>query len=118
MKRNTQRIKELIRGDETPSVYSARFTFRSKEYDQEFKQLNDAIDEVATLNPGFLGKERWSNEEENKKSVVYYWDSLEALKKFSRNPDHRKAKQQYEKWYSGYEIIIANVLEFRSDGGL
>jgi len=116
MKRNTQQITKLLNREST--VYSATFIFRIKKNDLEFERLNNIIDEVANSDPGFLGKESWSNDEENKKSVVYYWDSLESLKKFSNNPDHQEAKQNYKKWYSGYEIIISKVLNFKSDNGL
>jgi len=116
MNRSAQQISELINSES--SVYSATFMFRIKNYDSEFERLNDIIDKVANTNPGFLGKESWSNEEENKRSVVYYWDSLESLKKFSNHPDHQKAKQNYTKWYSGYEVIISKVLTFKSDNSL
>jgi len=116
MKGNKQQIKKRISDDEP--VYSATFIFRIKNYDDEFERLNNIIDEVANTNAGFLGKESWSNEEENKRAVVYYWDSLDSLNQFSNNPDHQTAKQNYNKWYSGYEIIIAKVLTFRSDNGL
>lgn len=116
MQRNARQLNELI--NNKSSVYSATFIFRIKNYDSEFERLNSIIDEAANSNPGFLGKESWSNEEENKRSVVYYWDSLESLKKFSTHPDHQKAKQNYKKWYSGYEIIISEVLKLKSDKGL
>jgi len=116
MKRNAQQISELI-NSKSP-VYSATFIFRVKNYDSEFERLNDIINQVANSNAGFLGKEGWANNEENKRSVVYYWDSLDALKQFSNHPDHQYAKQKYKQWYSGYEVIISKVLKFRSDNGL
>lgn len=116
MKKSAQQISELINSES--SVYSATFIFRIKNYDSEFERLNDIIDQVANANPGFLGKEGWADNEENKRSVVYYWDSLDALKAFSNHPDHQKAKQNYKKWYSGYEVIISKVLTFKSDNAL
>ncbi|MCW9705457.1 antibiotic biosynthesis monooxygenase family protein [Fodinibius salsisoli] len=116
MKRSTQQISELL--NNKSSVYSATFIFRLKNQDSEFERLNDIIDQVANANPGFLGKEGWSNNEENKRSVVYYWYSLDALKRFSNYPDHQKAKQKYKKWYSGYEVIISKVITVKSDDGL
>jgi len=116
MKRNTQQISQLLNRES--SVYSAAFIFRIKQYDSEFEHLNNIIDEIANSDLGFLGKESWSNEEENKRAVVYYWDSLESLEKFSNNPNHQKAKKNYKKWYSGYEIIISEVLKLKSDNGL
>lgn len=116
MKRNTQQISNLLNSDS--SVYSANFIFRIKNYDSEFDRLNNIIDKVANSTPGFLGKESWSNKKENKSSVVYYWDSLESLKIFSTNPSHQKAKQNYKNWYSGYEVIISEILNFKSDNNL
>ena len=116
MKRNTKQIRSLL-NSKSP-VYSATFIFRIKHYDSEFERLNKIIDEVANSDTGFLGKESWSTDEETKKVVVYYWDSLESIKKFSNNPDHQIAKENYKKWYSGYEIIISEVLNFKSDFGL
>lgn len=116
MNKSTPQINRLLNRES--SVYSATFIFRIKHYDSEFERLNKIIDKAANSNPGFLGKETWSNEEENKRSVVYYWDSLESLKKFSNNPSHQIAKQNYNKWYSGYEVIISKVLTIKSDNGL
>lgn len=117
MKRQARQLRQLVRSGDTP-VYSATFIFRIKEYDEDFDRLNELIDRAAESNAGFLGKERWENSEENRKAVVYYWKGMEALEEFSRNPDHRKAKQRYKEWYSGYEIIISELKQFRSDGGL
>lgn len=116
MKKNKQRIEELINNKKP--VYSAAFIFRIKKYDEEFEQLNELIDQAANANPGYLGKERWANSEENKRSVVYYWKSRESLKEFSKHPIHQKAKQSYKKWYEGFEVLISEILTFKSDHGL
>jgi heme-degrading monooxygenase HmoA len=47
---------------------------------------------------------------------VYYWDSLEALETFAADPTHREAKSQYDRWYAGYRIEIAQVLRTYGDG--
>jgi len=73
---------------------------------------------VATISDGFLGREIWSNEKEGQRAVVYYWSSLEALKKFSNHPAHQTAKKHYQRWYSGFEVIISKVLKFKSDENL
>lgn len=112
----TQQIKELL--DNGSPVYSATFIFRLKKYDSEFERLNNIIDQAASSNAGFLGKESWLNDKENTRSIVYYWNSLDALKEFSEHPKHKEAKQNYKKWYSGYEIVTSKVLTFKSDGGL
>ena len=116
MKKSSQQINKRVKNDSP--VYSATFTFRIKNYDSEFEHFNEMIDDIADSNPGYLGKKRWSNQDENKTAVVYYWDSRKALKKFSTHPIHQKAKQNYKKWYSGYEVIISEVLKFKSDNDL
>lgn len=116
MKKNKQHIEELTSNNK--SVYSAAFVFRIKNYDTEFEQLNKLIDQAANANPGYLGKERWTNSEENKHSVIYYWKSRESLKEFSKHSIHQKAKQSYKKWYEGYEVLISEILTFKSDHGL
>lgn len=116
MKKYKQRIEKLINNNNP--IYSATFVFRIKNYDAEFEQLNELIDQAANTNPGYLGKERWANSDENKRSVVYYWKSRESLREFSKHPIHQKAKQNYKKWYEGYEVLISEVLTFKSDDGL
>lgn len=116
MNRDIQQLRDRIE-DDSP-LYSATFIFRARGYDEEFHELNDRINEIAHDSPGFLGKEWWDNEEEGLQAVTYYWESLEELKTFSRHPDHQEAKSKYKKWYSGYEIIISEVLGIRFDRGL
>ncbi|TYP93441.1 Heme-degrading monooxygenase HmoA [Fodinibius salinus] len=117
MEANIRELKKRIQSENTP-VYSATFNFRTKELDDDFECLNDAIDEAAHDSPGFLGKRWWQDPETNTQSVIYYWESREELQEFSRHPKHQKAKQQYERWYSGYEIIIAEVLSINVAGDI
>jgi heme-degrading monooxygenase HmoA len=104
--------------DDDGAVYSARFTFAPGEYDDEFHHLNELIDQAAEKNPGFLEKESWISPDETKTSVVYYWSSMEALKAFSKHPDHIEAKRRYQEWYDGYEVVVAKVLSRRGDDRL
>ncbi len=99
-------------------MYSATFIFRVKQEDENFERFNELVNRAAESNPGFIRRESWSNEAESKRAVVYYWRSLEALEDFSRHPDHLAAKQRYREWYSGYEVIVAEVVRRSSDGGL
>lgn len=117
MKRETPYLKDILR-DSDASIYSASFIFRIKNEDAEFEQFNALIDKAAIANPGYLGKESWENPQENKRAVIYYWDSLESLKVFSNHSDHQKAKRRYKQWYHGYEVIISEVLTIKSDGGI
>lgn len=104
--------------DHDAAAYAATFTFAPGTYDDEFHRLDGLIDRAARDNPGFLEKQRWVSPDGEKRSVVYYWRSMEALKAFSKHPDHIEAKRRYREWYEGYEVTIAKVLSRRSDGGL
>ena len=96
-------------------MYSATFTWEPGEYDDEFHRLNDVIEGVAKALDGYLGVESWQSTEGGRRSAVYYWDSLDTLKQFSKHPAHLKAKKQYARWYNGYHIIVSEVLRSYGD---
>lgn len=99
-------------------MYTATFTFRSTGYDDEFHRLNDRVREVAEATGGYAGREEWVDPDGETTSVVYFWESLDALERFARHPDHRAAKARYAEWYAGYEVRVSEVLETYGDGGL
>lgn len=99
-------------------MFSASFIFEPGDYDDEFHALNAKIDEVAESLPGFLGTESWQSADGRRRNAVYYWESLDALRAFSRDPKHQEAKRQYSRWYNGYHVIIAEVQKTYGDGGI
>jgi heme-degrading monooxygenase HmoA len=98
-------------------VYSAAFLYRAGDYDAEFHRLNAIIDEVARASPGFIGTESWQGAD-GLRNATYYWRDLETLKAFSTHPAHQEAKRQYARWYSGYHIVISQVLRSYGDGAI
>jgi heme-degrading monooxygenase HmoA len=99
-------------------MFSASFIWEPGEYDDEFHRLNGIIDDVAAATPGFLGSETWRSADGARNNAIYYWDSLESLQVFSRDPVHREAKRQYSRWYKAYHVVVAEVLRTYGDGGL
>ena len=97
-------------------MYSAAFIFEAGEYDARFHELNALIDAVADATPGFLGRESWRSPDGKKSNATYYWESLDALREFSKQPKHVEAKREYRKWYKGYHVVIAQVLHSYGDG--
>ena len=97
-------------------MYSAAFIFEPGEYDDEFHRLNGLIDEAASNTEGYLGAESWRSADGKKINATYYWDSLDALKTFSRHPKHLEAKKQYSRWYDGYHIVVSEVVKSYGDG--
>lgn len=96
-------------------MYSAAFIFRPGVLDDEFHRLNGQIDEAARRTDGYLGAETWYSKDGNTQNATYYWESLEALASFSRNPHHLEAKKQYSRWYDGYHIVVSEILKSYGD---
>ena len=96
-------------------MYSAAFIFRPGTYDDEFHRLNGLIDEATKATDGYLGAETWHSADGKTLNATYYWDSLEALQSFSRDPNHLQAKKQYSRWYDGYHIVVSEVLKSYGD---
>lgn len=97
-------------------MYKATFKFRVFNEDDQFDRFNKAIDAVAHANPGFVRKEAWIGSDGDHRAVVYYWDSLEALERFSSDPVHMEAKRRYREWYRGYAVEVAEIVREGGDG--
>lgn len=99
-------------------MYSAAFIFESTQYDDEFHHLNDEIKAVAAALPGFLGVEHWQAADGVRRNATYYWADLETLKAFGSHPVHQEAKRKHARWYSGYHIVVSEVLRSYGNGAL
>ncbi len=99
-------------------MFSASFIWEPGNYDDEFHELNSHIDDIARALPGFIGSETWLSANGARRNAVYYWESLDALQVFAKDPDHLRAKRQYAKWYKGYHVVVAEVLKTYGDGGV
>ncbi|MGH8090847.1 MAG: antibiotic biosynthesis monooxygenase family protein [Rudaea sp.] len=97
-------------------MYSVDFIFEPGVYDERFHELNAIIDAAARATPGYLGVESWRSPDGSLRNAKYYWETLDALRAFSRHPQHLQAKREYQKWYRGYHIIIAQVIKSYGDG--
>ena len=99
-------------------MLSASFIFTETDLDDEFFRLDALIAEAAEATTGFLGKENWVSPDGAKKNSIYYWQDQTALRAFSSHPLHLKAKQQYEKWYGGFHVVISEVVKSYGDDAL
>ncbi|PHV63329.1 antibiotic biosynthesis monooxygenase family protein [Cyanobacterium aponinum] len=99
-------------------MYSSAFIFEPGEYDEQFYFLDNQIHEAAASVNGFLGRESWESIDGKRKNAIYYWESMDALKEFSRHPKHIEAKHQYTKWYKGFHVVISEVKHSYGDGKL
>lgn len=96
---------------------AATFVFDQVRRDDDFEELNDRVLEVADGSPGYLGRKDWTDAEGHR-AVTYYWESMEALRSFAADPDHREAKRRHREWYAGYRVEISRVLRVYGGGEL
>jgi heme-degrading monooxygenase HmoA len=99
-------------------MYSSTFIFATKQFDDEFHRLDQAIAEAARSIPGYLGEEAWENTSTGLVSNIYYWESLEALQALVQHPKHLEAKAAQEKWLDGYQVVISQVMKIYGDARL
>jgi heme-degrading monooxygenase HmoA len=97
-------------------MISATFIFKPGVYDDEFHRLDAIIMDVALNTPGYIGAERWWSEARTERSVVYYFESHEALRAFSRDETHLEAKRLAGRWYDAYRVVISEVISSHADG--
>lgn len=96
-------------------MYSSTFIFATRQFDDAFHRLDQAIAAMAKTLPGYLGEESWENTATGLVSNVYYWDSLEALQALVKHPLHLEAKAAQARWLAGYQVIISQVLRTYGD---
>jgi heme-degrading monooxygenase HmoA len=99
-------------------MFAIAFIFRPGTYDEEFHRLDSSIDDFAKSLPGYIGVDRWVSPDGATTNSTYYWEDMESVGTFSRFPDHLEAKQKYQQWYEGYQIVISEVKASYGDGTL
>ena len=96
----------------------AMFIMEPGQRDDEFQRLNALIYAAAEATGGFLGEEMWRAVDGTRMNAIYYWESMGALEEFAKHPNHLEAKRQYERWYDGYQVVVAEVQNAYGDGAL
>lgn len=99
-------------------MYSATFIFKTRQFDDEFHQLDQTIAQAARETPGYLGEETWENPANGRIANVYYWETLESLQQLMQHPQHLQAKAAQARWLDGYQVVIAEVLRAYGDGSI
>ena len=99
-------------------MYSATFIFDTKQFDEAFYVLDNAIAAAAKETPGYLGEEAWENPKTGRICNVYYWQDLKSLQALIQHPKHLEAKAKQANWLNGYQIIIAEVIRAYGDGAI
>lgn len=97
-------------------MISASFIFSPGVYDAEFHELDNKIDAFAESLEGFIGVDRWISEDGKARNSIYYFHGMDSVKELSRYPEHLVAKENYKKWYLGYQIVVSEVTGSYGDG--
>lgn len=74
-------------------MYSASLIFKTGTLDDEFHRLNGLIDQAANATEGYLGAETWQSPDGACLNAIYYWESLESLNEFSKEPTPPRGKE-------------------------
>ncbi|HET8903137.1 MAG TPA: antibiotic biosynthesis monooxygenase [Saccharospirillum sp.] len=90
-----------------PPYYAVIFSNHRTEDDNGYGAMADRMVQLASEQPGFLGVE---SVRDGLGITVSYWESLEAIKNWKRNSEHREAQRLgHEQWYSTFKVRIAKV---------
>jgi heme-degrading monooxygenase HmoA len=89
-----------------PPYYAVIFTSLRTEGDNGYAAMAKHIVKLAAQQPGFLGFE--SARQEIGISVSY-WDSLEAIKAWKENLEHRQAQSRAMDWYRSFRVRVCRV---------
>jgi heme-degrading monooxygenase HmoA len=87
--------------------YAVIFTSKRTEGDQGYGEMADRMMELAQQQKGFIGIE---SAREEIGITVSYWKSMEAIKNWKANAEHKLAqKLGKEKWYESYSVRVCRV---------
>lgn len=90
--------------------YAVIFTTIRTEGDNGYSEMASQMEELAALQPGYIGIESARNEITREGITVSYWKDLESIRNWKSNVDHQMAqKLGKEKWYERYKLRICKV---------
>ncbi len=92
-----------------PPYYAVIFTAQRTEVDEGYCEMADAMGNLATQQPGYLGMES-TRDAQGLGITVSYWRDEAALLNWKAVAQHALAqKLGKEKWYSHYTLRVAKV---------
>ncbi|TFH88335.1 antibiotic biosynthesis monooxygenase [Billgrantia azerbaijanica] len=91
----------------TPPYYAVIFSSIRTEGDHGYGAMAERMLELAAEQDGFLGVE---SAREGVGITVSYWDSLEAIRAWKQNAEHREAQRLGRaRWYAEFQVRVARV---------
>ncbi len=90
-----------------PPYYAVIFTSTRTAGDNGYEQMADAMLDLATKQPGFLGFESARNEIG---ISVSYWDSPNSITAWQQNSSHLVAQHRGRaEWYQSFKVRVCRV---------
>ncbi len=93
----------------TPSLpyYAVIFTSVRTEGDLGYSEMSQQMDELAKLQPGYLGIESARNEIG---ITISYWKDLDSIWLWKQQSEHLIAQQKgISNWYDAYHVRVCKV---------
>lgn len=89
-----------------PPYYAVVFTSQRTEGDHGYERMAEAMSELASRQPGYLGHEN-ARSAEGFGITVSYWRDDEAVRKWKSVAEHHAAQTMGAKrWYAHYELRV------------
>ncbi len=89
--------------------YAVIFSSQRTEGDQGYGEMAERMGRLAAEQPGFLGVES-ARDGAGFGITVSYWESLEAIRNWKQQEEHKVAQQKgKEVWYNRYITRICKV---------
>jgi heme-degrading monooxygenase HmoA len=90
-----------------PPYYAVIFTSTRTDGDNGYEKMAQAMFNLASTQPGFLGFE---SAREDLGITVSYWDSPESIAAWQRNASHLVAQQRGRAgWYQAFKVRVCRV---------
>lgn len=90
-----------------PPYYAVIFSSIRTEGDHGYAAMSRRMERLAAQQEGFLGIE---SARSGLGITVSYWDSLEAIRRWKQQAEHREAQRLGRaQWYASFRIRIARV---------
>ena len=98
----------MIANTPKPPYYAVLFsTIRTGIDDEEYHKTVKRMEQLAKIQPGYLGMESAQSE---MGVTISYWRNLEAIKNWKHHIEHAEARKKgKEIWYKKYQLRICKV---------
>ncbi|GLX66111.1 antibiotic biosynthesis monooxygenase family protein [Paenibacillus glycanilyticus] len=89
--------------------YAVIFSSQRTDGDNGYDRMSEAMEKLASEQPGFLGVEGVRNAE-GAGITISYWESLEAIHNWKQNQAHKAAQEKgRQAWYRDYKVKVCMV---------